>query len=400
MQQQFIIIGTSAAGVGCAQKLRQLNPDAQVMLISDEKEMPYNKCFLADYLSEEKTIDQVYTLTPKLVEQKKFDLVLGVRVEQINAQAKTVVCNNGKTYAYDALFIGTGASPFIPTLFKRPDVTGIFTFHGLADTQALLDCVASMEVRKAVIIGAGLSGLECADALSVHGVRVSIIERNTQVLANQIDDQGAAYIHELLRIHKIDWYPEESVQELIITDNQIEGVILSSGITLHADLIVVATGQRPNIQLAQQAGIELEHGGIKVNEFMQTSISDMYAGGDVACVYDQISGGNVQSCLWPDAMLQGMIAACAMSGEPKPYPGAIVMTSSAFFGAKFASCGPVAHPEQHLVFKRFTSQLGYRAYLLEGDILRGFVLIGDTSKLALLKRALLTKHPVDSSLLT
>ena len=191
----------------------------------------------------------------------------------------------------------------------------------------------------------------------------------------------------------IGWYPNQEVQEILAPDHYITGVKLASGQILEGDMVVVATGARPNAQLALGANIELFQGGIKTDDFMATNQPGIYAGGDVAVVRDQLSEKLIQSCLWPDAMLQGIIAAQAISGQNRPYPGAILINTSAFFGVKFASCGPVADPGHRPNINQIASGADYWAYLQKGGLLKGFVLIGNTSRLPTLRRALLTKQP-------
>ena len=392
MQKRFIIIGTSAAGIGCAHKLRQLNSEAEIILISDEPENPYNKCFLVDYLSGEKTEEQVYTLTPEMVHKKNLILLLGKRVISIIPEHKTIGLSDGQELTYNALFIGTGASPFIPPLFRRPEVQGIFTFHGLKCSNVILD-YSKNTGKTALVIGGGLTGLECADALLTNGFKVSIVERNNQVLSNQVNEQGAQIIQNLMICQGVGWYPNSEVIEVFSRAGKFSGVKLASGEALVADMLIVATGQRPTTQLAQEAKIELLQRGIKTDDFMATSQPGIFAGGDVAIVRDQISGNLIQSCLWPDAMLQGMIAAFNMSGQKRAYPGAILITNSSFFGVNFASCGEIAGPLKKGSSFKTNLKTGYKGHLISGNQLKGFILIGDTTQLPTLRRAVLTKVP-------
>ena len=136
-------------------------------------------------------------------------------------------------------------------------------------------------------------------------------------------------------------YTNETVVEVLQADGRVTGVRLASGKHLDADMLIIAVGVRPNVALAQQAGIVLGQTGIMTDEHMRTSVPTIYAGGDVAMVKDQLTGEYVQSRTWPDAMLQGLVAAHGMAGKHKIYPGVATVTSSAFFGLKIAACGPL-----------------------------------------------------------
>ena len=369
-----IIIGASAAGMGCANRLRALAPHDTIIVMSQEAEFPYNTCLLADVLGGDKVPAQVS------LRKLDVDLRLGVRVESIDAGARTITCSNGNILAYDTLFLATGTSVKLPPI---PGVASCCThfFHSLQDTQKLL--AQLKDIKRAVIVGAGLSGVECADALVGHNIEVDLVEMASGVLPRQVDEQGSRVIEQCMQgvtLHK----------NTSVTGVDAHHVTLSTGATLSYDALIFTTGGRPNISLARQAGCEIEQGGVKVNEFMQTSVPNIYAGGDCATVRDQLTGGKVRSCLWPDAMQQGMHAAFAMTNQPKPYSGVCIISSSRFFDTVFVSCGPVVELPPNA---KATTEVGdgfYHKFVYDGDRLIGFLQVGNVTNLGELRRQVLT----------
>lgn len=169
---------------------------------------------------------------------------------------------------------------------------------------------------------------------------------------------------------------------------------LSDGRILAADMVICALGARPNGWLAQEAGLEVDRGAVVVNQYLQSSDSSIYAAGDVAQVTHKLTGQKIKSCLWPDALQQGMTAAINMTGTQKKYDGSVPIISSAFFGVKFFVCG---NKEQ---FMSDNAQLcqeteQYQNVMLCDGIVVGFVVIGANTGIMQLKRSLLTQAPLE-----
>ena len=394
MKKKFVIIGTSAAGIACANRLRQLDANSDIVCISDEIESPYNKCMLADYASGTKQEHEVYTLTKEQAQLKNITLLLGKKVIDINTQKKYITLNDSTEFNYDALLLGVGTSPRMPDIKNAEPIENLFTFHRLRDIHHIIAYIKKQNAQKAIIVGSGLSGLECADSLLVHHIKITVVEQKDRVLSTQIDAQGSLFIQNKMEESGILFLPQSCITNIEIKNNKIRSVQISDGQTLECDFIIFAIGLQPNLVLAQQAGIAIHNEGIITNEYMQTSISDIYAAGDIALVHDQLIDQKVASRTWPDAMLQGLIAAHAMAGQHKKYPGIASVISSSFFGVKFASCGPVVnHPES---YEKVVNQQGdfYHLFLIEQGIVKGFLLVGNINAVGKLRQLLLTKTQV------
>lgn len=396
-QKKYIIIGNSAAGVAAIRTLRSLEPDAQIICISDEKEHPYNKCFLADYISGERAEQQTYTLTQQQIDLLRVDMRLGLRVIQIASDNKSIMLQDSSVEPYDTLLLATGTRPMLPRIKNLDAYKNVFTFHNLKGAQKLSSFIKQRCPKKAVVIGAGLSGVEIADALTVHNIDVQLIERSNQLLAVHITRNGSQVLRTAMVRAGVTLHAHKTVQALEGRGQEAQAVILSDGTVFDADLVIVTAGLKQNSELAQTAQLTFDQFGLVVNEYMQTSDPHVYAAGDIISTVDLISGRRMASCTWPDAMQQGRHAAYAMAGKQQVYKGAHIITSSAFFGLKFYSCGSLESTGYTAIEHR--GDLTYERYLIKNGQLKGFQLLGNGRQFAQLRRALMSNQPVPDMLL-
>lgn len=388
MAKKFLVIGTSAAGIGAAVKLRSLDDSIDITCITAEAEMPYNRCLLADFVAGEKSITQVSTKTQDFFDQNNISLMLNSKAIKIDPANNLVVLESGKQLEYDMLFLGTGR---VSRKLEIPgsDAAGVFSFYDLRDSTNIFEYTKNNSIKHATVIGAGLSGLECADALRGQNIAVSLIEMSPQVLAAQINKAGSDFlIQHMLKNYKIPVCLNNTAIKIVERNGVTCGIVLADGSELKTDMVIFAVGGQLSTPLAREAGIDCQQGGILVNEFMQTNIPNIFAGGDVCLVKDQISGQLVQSCLWTDAIMQGMTAAHGMLGTPKAYPGALIITASPIFGTKFVTCGPVSKPDAHLEKQEVTGDDFYHCYFTHNKKLKGFVMVGKIDNVGLLRKKL------------
>lgn len=386
-----VIIGASAAGVACATKLRELNKDVEILVIDAEEKLPCNRCLLSDILSGSKTEQEILIRKQDDFRLQNIDLVLETRVTEVLPQENCVKIQNGKKIYYDNLFLGTGKAGFIPNI-PGSNLNGVFSFYGLSDIKAILNFIENNPVKHITVIGAGLTGLECADALIGRGFDVAVVERSTHVLPYQIDVEGAKIIQDLMRKKKVAFYPGQIIEE-VKGDGLVREATLSELGPLKTDMVIFSIGGRPNIQIALRAGLETLPQGILTKSTMQTSIDNIFAGGDSCAVRDIISGEIVQNCLWTEAAMQGMVAAHNMLGIKKEYPGALAITSSNIFGTSIVSCGKMGrHSEDFQEIVRRGDNF-YQKYLTDNGTLVGFAMIGKSENIGQLRRALIDKTP-------
>lgn len=344
---KYVIIGGVAGGATAAARLRRIDEQAEIILLEKGKYISYANCGLPYY------IGGVIAEREKLLVQtpasfgKRFRI--DVRVENeviaIDPEKKTLTIRkaDGKEYeeTYDKLLLSPGANPVKPPL-EGIDSEGIFTLRNVEDTDRIKAYIIDKQVKRAVVVGAGFIGLEMAENLHHAGVAVSVVEMGNQVMA-PIDFSMAAPIHQHLIEKGVSLYLEEGVTRFRRTEEGIT-VFLKSGKTIPADMVLLSIGVRPATALAQQAGLELgEMGGIRVDEYLETSAKDIYAVGDAIEYPHPLTGKPWLNYLANPANRQGRIVADNMAlGNTTSYEGAIGTSIAKVFDMTVASTGLVA----------------------------------------------------------
>lgn len=344
---KYAIIGGVAGGATAAARLRRIDEQAEIILLEKGKYISYANCGLPYY------IGGVIAEREKLLVQtpasfgKRFRI--DVRVENeviaIDPEKKTLTIRkaDGKEYeeTYDKLLLSPGANPVKPPL-EGIDSEGIFTLRNVEDTDRIKAYITDKQVKRAVVVGAGFIGLEMAENLHHAGVAVSVVEMGNQVMA-PIDFSMAAPIHRHLIEKGVSLYLEEGVTRFRRTEEGIT-VFLKSGKTIPADMVLLSIGVRPATALAQQAGLELgETGGIRVDEYLETSAKDIYAVGDAIEYPHPLTGKPWLNYLANPANRQGRIVADNMAlGNTTSYEGAIGTSIAKVFDMTVASTGLAA----------------------------------------------------------
>lgn len=386
MSKKYLIIGTSAAGLSAAHKIRQLDSSGSIMCFTKEQEYSYNKCLLADYVASH--IEYPRFKTEKFFNDNAIHLVTDSEIVSIDREYRTIADKNGLQYSYDALLIATGGDLVRPESVTA-ECTNVFDFYTYQQTHLLKEYAQQDATQTILIIGAGLSGLECADALLAYKKSIIVIEKNERVLAHQIIPKASSFIEKHIHRAGIQFVPNTMVTEFIIEHNKVLAVVLSDGRNLAVDQVIYALGARANFTLPEQSGLEVTREGVIVNEYLQTSDSHIWAAGDLCRVLNIFTEQYSKSCTWPDAMQQGMYAAHNMVGISKSYKGAAPIISSSFFGFKFFVAGIIYPLEDtdNVVIEQTDNQ--YTMVLKRADVVKGFIIIGDNHKFFELKRLLL-----------
>lgn len=399
--KKYVVIGASAASMGVLSRLRSLDADASIVCIAAQREMPYNTCLLADYIAGSKARDALFTKKADFFEEQRIDLHLETWVYDINT-AKREVCARSSNahehvFAYDALFLGTGTAMVSPSIDGLKEYEGIFGFHTLAHADALQLYLKDHNPKEAVVIGGGLSGVECADALVSRGLHVTIIERAPQLLHSLINEDASRYLERSAQSFGVQVLTSTQVTKVCGESDKVTGVMLATGQFIPAQLVVVATGSRAQNQLAQAASLAMREGRLLVNEFMQTSDSAIYAAGDSCLVKNLATGELVPNTLWSDAIQQGMYAGMAMAGSPKAYAGVLPITGSHFFGTSFAASGSleIMSSDEQLIIDQ--TENFYHAFKLRNNILVAFLMVGKLKAIGAMRVLMLNKIPVNAA---
>lgn len=347
---RIVIVGGVASGPKVAARARRLMPGAEITIIERGRFISYAGCGMPFYIaSQVKDFNQLFTTPYGVIRDEQFFArVKGVRVltrteaRFIDRQKKEVVVTNletGESYAlpYDKLVLATGSNPVIPPI-PGLELKGV---HRLNHPEDALKIVEDLEgVSEAVVIGAGLIGVEAVDALRKRKVFVSVVEIKDQVLPGVLDPELAALLAARLEEQGVELHLGEKVLRLEgDEEGRVSRVVTDRG-TLEAQLVIVAVGVRPNVELARAAGLEIgKTGAISVNEHLQTSDPDVYALGDCVENVHLISGDKVYIPLASTANRQGRVVGDNLAGIPSRFKGVLGTAVLKVLGFNIARTG-------------------------------------------------------------
>lgn len=344
---KHIIIGGVAGGATAAARIRRADEGAEIVMLERGKYISYANCGLPYYIGGViSDRERLFVQTPESF-GKRFNIDVRVENEVVEIQPKehtvTIRRKDGSQYkeTYDKLLLSPGASPVRPPL-PGIDSEGIFTLRNVNDTDRIKIYLTAKNVKRAVVVGAGFIGLEMAENLHHAGVNVSVVEMGNQVMA-PVDFSIAAHLHQHLTQKGVSLYLEQAVAAFERKGNEIR-VILKSGETIVADMVILSIGVRPETTLAKAAGLRIgETGGIWVDEYLQTSEADIYAVGDAIEFPHPITGKPWLNYLANPANRQGRIVADNMvEGNKYAYEGAIGTAIAKVFDMTVASTGLAA----------------------------------------------------------
>ncbi|MDV3256416.1 MAG: FAD-dependent oxidoreductase [Sphingomonas sp.] len=306
-----VIVGGGAAGNAAAETLRREGYEGPVTIFSADTELPCDRPNLSkDYLAGKAPEEWTLLRTPDFYESHRISVRLGSRVSRIDTASRQVILEDGSSHGYGALLLATGA---IPVRLEVPgtDLPHVHYLRTLVDSRAL--AAAAIKARKAVVIGSGFIGLEVASSLRTRGLDVTVIGREAIPMAGLLGPELGSHIRKLHERHDVKFHMERAV-----TGIDESAVLLDDGSRIEAGLVVIGVGARPAISLAEDAGLETDD-GVMVDQFLQTSASDVYAAGDIARWPDPHSGETIRIEHFAVAERQGQTAARNMLGMGEPF---------------------------------------------------------------------------------
>ena len=344
MAKKTLIIGGVAGGATTAARLRRRDENRQIIIFERGEYISYANCGLPYYIGDAiKSRDALILQTPELMKSRfNIDVRVSNEVTRILPDDKRVVVRNlktGESYeeSYDDLVIATGSSPIKPPI---PGIDGdnIFTLWTIPDTDKIKGYLQEKRPKSAAVIGGGFIGLEMAENLHAAGVHVSIIEMQDQVMA-PLDREMANLLHENMEMNQVELILGDGVKEFHNEGDKVN-ISLGSGKNIEADMVILSIGVKPNSELASEAGLELNpRKGIVVDENLRTSVSDIYAVGDVIGVDNYITREKTMMPLAGPANKQARILADNLSGDQKKYNGSLGTNVAKVFDLNAASTG-------------------------------------------------------------
>jgi len=373
---KFVILGNGAAGISAAEKLRQLNDNCEITVVSIEDVPVYTKFMLPDYIGGKIARNKLILRDMNYYDKNRIKLLLSEKIENIDSHQKVVRLLSGNILEYDKLLVAVGGSPVIPNIEGLRDIK-YFTLNSIKDADNIIENAA--EGQKAVIIGAGLTGIETAFALKRLGMNVTLVERGSRILPQQLDAASAEMLVEMIRNEGIELLLQRDVQRIVKNDGYL--IETADGEKVGFDMLVIAIGTRPNLDIVKGLDIKTNR-GILVNNYMETSVKDIYAAGDVAELQSNNNVGIVSSYIWPNALAQGKCAASNMAGQVQEFSSDAGFSNAVRLrDIPFVSMGminPVEKEYESLVFCDKEDHI-YRKVVLRDNKIKGLILLGDTS---------------------
>ncbi len=342
---KYLIIGGVAGGATTAARLRRMDESAEIIMFERGEHISYANCGLPYYVGDVITERENLLLqTPESFNKRlNVDVRIHNEVVRIDRENKLVEINDllnktSYTESYDKLIVSPGAEPIKPPIPGIQD-NAIFTVRNVKDTDKIKTFVNENKPKKAVVVGGGFIGLEMAENLHHLGMMVTIIEMAEQVMT-PLDYEMAAVVHQHLKTKNVEFYLKDGVSEFKRDEDHLN-VLLQSGRKVEADMVILSIGVRPETKLIKEAGIILApNGGIKVNEYLQTSDSNVYALGDAIAFPHPITGKYMNAYLAGPANKQGRILANNLVlGHKQKYKGAIATAIAKVFDLTVGSTG-------------------------------------------------------------
>lgn len=366
--KHHVIVGAGVAGIEAAAAARAEDAEGRITVLTDEDWPYYSRMRIGEVVDGRTPPEKLFLRLPEWYDEQRITLRQGVRVDGVDPAAARLHLADGDTLAYDTLLLATGARPFVPP-FPGADLPVVRTLRRMDDAVALRDRIP--EMRRAVVIGGGLLGLELAASLAGAGLAVTVVEVAGRLLPRQLDAAGGALVRELLERRGIAFWLSATVAR-VMPDS--DGVQVESGAddALPADMVLVSAGVRPVVDLARDAGARVEK-GIVVDDRLATSLPGVFAAGDCVEHRGELYG------IWPASGEQGRAAGRAMTGAEVSYAGSVRMTTLKVAGIGVFAMGRTGDEDGEVEAGRAGDD--YRRLVRDGGgRLVGATLVGDLSE--------------------
>ncbi len=341
MTRRYLIIGTGAAGMAAAERLRLTDPRAEITLVGEEPHPFYSRPGLAYLLLGHIPEGQLFP-RPKDHFRKLRIRRLHARATWIDAAAHLVGLHDGTRLPYDVLLLATGARAARPQV-PGMDLEGVVTLDTLADCRCILRL--ARRARRAVVVGGGITALELAEGLAARGVETHYLLRRDRYWGRVLDPVESRLVEGRLEHGGVRIHRRTQILEVYGRKGRVHAVETNHGRLIKCQMVAAAIGIRPRLELAITGGLAVDR-GILVDEFMRTSAQEVFAAGDVAQVYDPQSGEHKLDSLWWVALEQGRAAADNMLGLARPYHKGVPFNVTRIGGLTTTIIGAVGQSEE------------------------------------------------------
>lgn len=311
------IVGGGLAGAKAAEALREQDFDGDVVIFGVENELPYERPPLSkEFMQGKQDLPEFTVHDTDWYLDQRVEFRPGTRIDKVDAEAKTITLPDGSTLIYDKLLLATGSSSRHIDL-PGADASGVHYLRTVDDARAIRDVLT--EGTRLAIVGAGWIGMEVAASARERGVEVTIAESAKLPLLRALGPEVAQVFADLHREHGVDLRTEVKVEEITTDNGAATGLRLEGGDTIEADVVLVAAGAVPNLEVAESAGLDIDGGGVLVNAGLRSSDPDIYVVGDIANAEHPILERRVRVEHWANALNQPTVAVTNMLGGSAEY---------------------------------------------------------------------------------
>lgn len=378
-----LIVGNSTAAVGAIEAIRSCDTSASIGVVAAETEHTYSRPLITYYVSGKVAEDNVYYRPLDFYQRMNVTCLLGRQVESVSTEHQQVVLATGERIEYGSLLLAAGGAPIAPPIpgIDRP---GVFFMNTLDDARRAKGWLA--HARRAVVIGAGLTGLKTVEALVDLGQEVTVVELADRVLATSLDRTASDIVRRAFVDHGVDLLTEVRALGLNGREdsNDLWAATLNTGESIACDSAFVTVGIRPRTELVKGSGIMLGT-GILVDRHMCTNTANVYAAGDIAEAHDPLTGESRVVPILPNAYIGGRVAGLNMIGRNAEYNIGMSVNSTSFFGRPVMSAG-FATQEEGDGFRLLSRLDGadYRKLVIRDGRLVGMIVTGSVDRAGLM----------------
>jgi len=392
----YLIIGNSTAAIGAIEAIRSKDTDGRIGVVAHEFEHTYSRPLITYFMSGKVPEDKVYYRPEDFYDRYNIERIFGRQVNGISTDDNAVILEDGSRIGYGMLLIAAGGSP-ISMNVPGVDRPGVFFMNTMDDARRAKGWLA--HARRAVVVGAGLTGLKTAEALVELGQEVTVVELAPRVLVTTLDTVASDIVREVMVKNGVDVLTGVQVTSIDGADdtNDVASAVLSTGERIACDSLFVTIGIRPRIEIVNGSDIRVGR-GILVDRHMQTNIPNVYAAGDIAEAYDPIMGSSRVLPILPNAYIGGRVAGLNMVGVESLYNLGMSVNSVSFFGYPVMSAGLAAQEEDD--FHRVVSirrGCEYKKFVIKDGKLVGMIVCGDVNRAGIITGLMRAGVNVDGS---
>jgi NADPH-dependent 2,4-dienoyl-CoA reductase/sulfur reductase-like enzyme len=342
---RYVIIGAGVAGFAAVEAIRSVDKAGEIVMVSDDPHGYYSRPGLAYYLTGELHDKTLFPQTQEDYKKLKFNFLKG-RVTKILRSEHALLMDGKPRLTYDKLLIAVGARALALDV-PGTKLDGVVKLDHLADAKNILKLAKTS--KTAVVVGGGITALELAEGLHERGVNVHYLLRGDRYWSNVLDQRESKIVEDRLRAEGVELHYHAKLKEIIGKKNRVSGIRLENGQTINCDMVAYAIGIHPSLELVKGTGLALDR-GILVDEHLQTNDPDIFAAGDVAQVFDPLSGRAVLDSLWSPARDQGHVAGMNMAGRKTVYLKPPPFNVTRLAGLTTTIIGTVGHGQDVDVF--------------------------------------------------